>query len=121
MMKTSKDLLQFIDDRYSRIIDQPIHFASSAVGLESIVSLLEEIRAFILDQPDDSLKFVEFLTSRGYGVTGICHEPGAIVTLTDDVRQQIANVATVLRQFLEAEGRLPPSERGGQGGQGGQE
>jgi hypothetical protein len=110
MMKTAEDLLQFIDDRYSRIILHPTQFASTAVGLESIVSLLEEIRAFVLERPDESFKFVEFVASRGYGVTGICHEPGVAVTLTEDVRQQIVTVAGVLSQFLEAEGRLPRRE-----------
>lgn len=107
-MKTPGDLLQFIDERYFRMILQPTQFAGSAVVLESLVSLMEEIRAFVLERPEDSLKFVDYLTSHGYGVTGICHEPGAAGTLADDTRRQIDKVALVLKHFLDSEGRLPP-------------
>lgn len=106
-MKTPEDLLRFIDNRYSRMLVQPEGYAESPNGLQSMISLLEEIREFVLDQPGESGKFNSFLISQGYPVTGICTEPGESVTLTDDLLRKLRTVAGVMRQFLETEGRLP--------------
>ena len=104
--RSSKEVLELIDQRLSYFVAKPEGYASSPRALEDVITYLESIRGFILGDRDEGEAFSNYAASLGYGTASICHEPGTSELLSEHDIQMFHRVAEVLKAFLETHNRL---------------
>ena len=99
------EILKYLDDYYTRMIERPSCYSPSPAAMESMIIFIEELRAFILNDPEQATLYGQFVESLGYGATGCSHREGSVEMLSDDDLMLFSRVADVLRQFLTSQGR----------------
>jgi len=73
-MRTAEEVLKYIDMTYARMLQRPRKYASDPSSLEQLFYMLEDIRAFIMNDSckentiQRTNKFGEFVAIRGHGV-----------------------------------------------------
>lgn len=107
-MKSSNETLEFIDNIYQGMIDRPTMYASSAEGLFEIILMLEGVRGFIVDNPDASpAAFAAFVCPHGWAPNCIWRDLDTSVASGDMEMKRFNHIATLFRNFLENENRIP--------------
>ncbi len=104
-MRSPIEILKYLDEYYIHMLERPSMYSPSPVGMENTIQFIENLRAFILNDPQQSQLYNEYLLSLGYGARGCSHVEGV-----DDHRSKhdlvlLDKVTEVLRQFLKKEGR----------------
>lgn len=109
-MKQATEILKYLDEYYAAMIQRPGFFAKSPADLEGIVFFVEDLRAYILEDPEQAERYTTFLHSLGFGVTGCSHVPGTPETRTDEDLALFDKVADVLKRFLMSQHRYLESD-----------
>jgi hypothetical protein len=105
-MKTTADVLSYIEDFMANINDRPDMYAANPESLEGQLSLLDDMRKRLLMPNADEfalrdLGYTAFLKSRSYGVASYCHRQREAATLLDD-RQLFLNLADFWNQYMQS-------------------
>lgn len=73
-MRSTLDLLAYIDEQYELMLDRPQMYAADPAMLEAMFSTLERVREFVLSetsQRDPSQEgYTQFSISKGFGALG---------------------------------------------------
>lgn len=81
-MKTTADVVRFIEEFMTNIQDRPDMYAANPESLEDQLSLLDDLRKQILAPDADRFAlhdagYTAFLRSKGFGVANFCHQQRA--------------------------------------------
>jgi hypothetical protein len=115
-IRSPSEILEFLDTYYARIMERPSMYSYLPEAMETMISFIEELRAFILEparqnpfvlnDPKQRNQFDDYMTSLGYGSMGISHVEGTVKRITSEELALFDKVVDVLKRFLEKEGRL---------------
>ena len=105
-MRSSAEVLRFLDDYYMHMIARPSMYSCSPAAMEGQIAFIERLRAFVLNDPKQSGEYDRFLLSLGYGARGVAYTADSPRRISDNDRVAFQRVASVLEQFLRSEGRI---------------
>jgi len=111
-VRSATEILEYLDDYYVHMIQRPTCYAASPAAMEGMIIFIEDLRAFILNRPEQANPYDQFLDSLGYEATGCSHRDGSTDMLTDDDVMLFKRVADVLKQFLTKHERKTEAENG---------
>jgi hypothetical protein len=104
-MRSPIDVLKYLDEYYAHMLERPSMYSPSPAGMENMILFIENLRAFILNDPEQSQLYGRFLESLGYGAMGSSHLEGSDESISEKDLMLFHRVADVLQQFLTKEGR----------------
>ena len=107
-MKTPEETVEYIDHWIANSLDRPEMYASSPIALEEMVSLLESLRSFILEQePSEPWRlpspYSAYLVAQGYG-------SGCFTSKNES--HGFEGLVAFLRQYLITQNRTQRGEHG---------
>lgn len=105
-MKTTADVLSYIEDFMANMQDRPDMYAANPEALEGQLSLLDDIRKRLLTPDADefalhNLGYTAFLKSRSYGVASYCHRQREAGKVRNE-RQLLLNLADFWKQYMQS-------------------
>jgi hypothetical protein len=108
-MRSSAEVLDFIDRYLSNACARPEGYASSPEQLEDTICLLQMVRGVILERNFEHSDYFLFLAEFGYGSGGAAYDAKHHRRDISD-EDLIKRIAELLAEFLKREGRFhPPS------------
>jgi hypothetical protein len=106
-MKSSAEVLAYIDNYYMCMIQRPTMYASSPGAFEDIILVLERLRGFVLSDANQESAFLNYTLDLGFGARHISRDAGIPDTASDDEVLRFQRIADILRRFLVSQGRIP--------------
>jgi hypothetical protein len=105
-MKPLSEVLDYLDAYYARMIQRPSMYSASPAAMEDKISFIEDLRAFLLDDPEQAERFKDFTVVLGYEARGCSSDGNPHGFQSAEESALFARVAMVLECFLSREGRL---------------
>jgi hypothetical protein len=103
-MRSSDEILKYIDDFYNHALERPFMYASSPQSLEETLITLEKLREFIVsDRPDQCTEktgYEAFLLNQGYGVSQFTSNYYPSRSLTDHDKRVFRDLSDFWKKYL---------------------